>query len=281
MTAAEKKAVSAAGEYKMEIKMLSHDKEAEKVSFLIKGSNTTFANLLRRYIVEKVPTMAIENVEIVDNSSALYDEILAHRLGLIPLSTDLKSYEMISRCKCGGEGCNRCTLKMTLKAEGPGSVYASEIKSKDPEVKPVYGKMLITKLLKDQQIELTATAVLGQGADHTKFSPGLAYYKLKPEIMINKSIKNAAQVANSCSVAVFNVKGDSLSVNKDNALKCHLCNQCVEIADPKDGIELQQGLDVIFYIESWGQLSCKEMAVAAIEEYVHDLDEFEELLKKQ
>lgn len=264
----------------MEIKLLDSDKDNGKMSFLLKGSNTTFANLVRRYIIEKVPTMAIETVELSENSSVLYDEIIAHRLGLIPLSTDLKSYEMINKCKCGGEGCNRCTLKLTLKSEGPGVVYASEIKSKDPKVKPVYGKMEIVKLLKDQKVELIATAVLGQGNDHTKFSPGLAYYKLKPDVKIVKNVKNAEQVSKSCPVNVFNLKGGNISVDKENMLKCHLCNQCLETADPNDAIEIEQGPDIVFYVESWGQLSCKEMVMAALEEYTNDLNELEELLKK-
>ena len=175
----------------MELRVLDKNDEQMKISFVLKGANATFANLLRRYIIEKVPTMAMEDIEIKDNSSALYDEVIAHRLGLIPLSTDLKSYVPIYKCKCDGEGCNRCTLKLTLKAEGPGIVNASEIKSKDPKVKPVFPKMPIVKLLKDQKIELVATAVLGQGNDHVKFSPGFSYYKFKPEITIVKNSTNA------------------------------------------------------------------------------------------
>jgi len=280
MIAAERKVVKEVGEYKMDIRLLDSDKENGKMSFVLKGTDTTFANLLRRYIIEKVPTMAIETIEFNENTSALFDEIVAHRLGLIPLTTDLKSYEMISKCKCGGEGCNRCTLKLTLKSEGPGTVYASEIKSKDPKVKPVYGKTPIVKLLKEQQLELIATAVLGQGNDHTKFSPGLAFYKLRPEVKIEKTVKNAEQVAKSCPVNVFNLKGNNISVDKDNMMKCHLCNQCVETADPSDAIIVEQGPDIVFNVESWGQLTCKEMVLAALEQYTTDLEEFEKLLKE-
>jgi DNA-directed RNA polymerase subunit D len=263
----------------MEIELLNNNSEEKKMSFMIKGSNTTFANLVRRYIIEKVPTMAIEEIEFKDNSSALYDEVVAHRLGLIPLSTDLKSYFPIKTCKCGGEGCNRCTLKLTLKSEGPGIVTASEIKSKDPKVKPVFGDMPIAKLLKDQKIELVATAVLGQGNDHVKFSPGLSYYQFKPSIVIEKNPSNAQAVADSCSVKVFDVKDDKLSINKDNELKCHLCNQCAEVAEPNGSVKVTKDSDIIFNVESWGQLDCKEMVLTALEEYNNDLNEFEKLLK--
>jgi len=278
---AEKKEVEEEGGYKMDIRLLEKNEEQKKVSFILKGTNTTFANLLRRYIIEKVPTMAIEDVEFKENTSVLYDEVIAHRLGLIPLTTDLKSYYPIYKCKCEGKGCNRCTLKLTLKADSPGTVYASEIKSKDPKVKPVYPKMPITKLLKDQKIELLATAVLGKGNDHVKFSPGFAYYKLKAEIKIIKKPNNAEEIVKNCPLNVFELKNNNLTINQDNLMKCHLCNQCTEIADPKNSIELEKTQDIIFNVESWGQLKCKDIITAALEEYHNDLEEFEKLFKKE
>ena len=183
----------------MKIQQLKSDfKDVTK--FVIDDTYASFVNVLRRACTFEVPVLAMEDIYFVKNSSALYDEVVAHRLGLIPLSTDLKSYFPIKTCKCGGEGCNRCTLKLTLKSEGPGIVTASEIKSKDPKVKPVFGDMPIAKLLKDQKIELVATAVLGQGNDHVKFSPGLSYYQFKPSIVIDKNPSNAQAVAATTSV---------------------------------------------------------------------------------
>lgn len=264
----------------MEIRLLEQDKENRKLSFVMKGSNTIFANLLRRYIVEKVPTMAMEDIEFKENTCLLYDEILAHRLGLVPLTTDLKSYNMISKCKCDGKGCNRCTLKLTLKADKPGYVYASSIKSRDPKVKPVYAHMPVAKLLKDQKIEFVATAVLGQGCDHTKFSPGSAYYKLKPSVEVLKNCENSEEVVKNCPLDIFELKNNKLTINKDNLMKCHICNACVDICKPNDCIKITNGPDIIFYIESWGQLNCKEIAVTAMDMFKQDLDEFESLIKK-
>ncbi len=265
----------------MEIRLLDKNDEERKLSFVLKGTNTTFANLLRRYIIEKVPTMAIEDVEINDNSSALYDEMLAHRLGLIPLTTDLKSYVPIYKCKCEGEGCNRCTLKLTLKSEGPGIVYASELKSKDPKVKPVFPKTPIVKLLKEQNVELIATAVLGQGNDHVKFSPGFAYYRHKPDVKIIKQIKDAEEFVKNCPVqGFFEMKGNSLTVNQDLLLKSDIIEDYIEKQGVSDAIKLEDTEDVLFYVESWGQLSTKEMVVTAMDEYMDDLTEFEGLLKK-
>ena len=162
----------------MEIRVLENNKEQGKLSFILKDSNPVFANTLRRLMVGEVPTMAIEDIDFLKNNSILYDEMIAHRLGLIPLKTDLKSYNLPDKCKCEGKGCNRCQLKMVLKnTKGSGTVYASEIKSKDPAVKPVYGDMPVVKLLKGQTLELEATAILGRGKHHVKWSPCHAYYK--------------------------------------------------------------------------------------------------------
>ena len=68
----------------MEIRVLSNVKEEGKLSFIIKDSTPAFANTLRRIMIEEVPTMAIEEIEFRKNNSILYDEIIAHRLGLTP-----------------------------------------------------------------------------------------------------------------------------------------------------------------------------------------------------
>ena len=92
----------------IEVRFLDQDKEKNKLSFVLINSTPSFANAIRRAIVEEVPTMAIEEVEFRKNNSILYDEIIAHRLGLLPLTTDLKSYTISSECKCEGKGCARC-----------------------------------------------------------------------------------------------------------------------------------------------------------------------------
>src|SRR3990167_5012975 len=132
----------------MEVRVLENDKEQGKLSFILKDSSPVFVNTLRRLMIDEVPAMAIEDVEFTKNNSILYDEMIAHRLGLVPLKTDLKSYNLPSKCKCEGKGCNRCQLKLILRAtKGSGTVYASELKSKDPAIKPAYPDMPIVKLL--------------------------------------------------------------------------------------------------------------------------------------
>ena len=265
----------------MEIKMLEKDKKTGKVSFLLLNSSPSFANAMRRTMVDSVPTMAIEDVEFRKNSSVLYDEIMAHRLGLMPLKSDLKSYTLPAKCKCKGEGCARCSVKMTLKSKSTGYVYASEIKSKDSKIKPVYAKTPVVKLLKGQEVELEATAKLGIGRDHTKWSPCLAYYKYKPVVDIDAAkCKNPEEVAESCPVDVFEVKSGKLAVKKDNLLKCHLCGACAEVASG-NSVKLNEAeKDFVFFIEPWGQLGVKEIVAKAADVFIESLEEFDEKVKK-
>src|SRR3989344_6378251 len=196
----------------MEIKVLSQSDN--KLNLSIEGIDYVTANTLRRLMIAEVPTIAIEEVEFHKNGSALYDEILAHRLGLIPLKTDLKSYNIKDECKCKGKGCALCELKLTLDAENDGIVYSSQLKSTDPKAVPVYPDMPIVELIKKQKLELEATAVLGQGKKHMKFSTALAYYRGYPELVVNSN-SNLKKIQEELNKAVT-VRGNKIEINDLN-----------------------------------------------------------------
>lgn len=252
----------------MEIKFLK--KEDNEVKFIIKDINHIFANTLRRLIIDEVQTLAIEDVTFKKNSSAMYDEMLAHRLGLLPLKTDLKSYTPPEECRCKGKGCAHCQLHLKLKAKGPCTVYAEEIKSKDPKIKPIFPKMPIVKLLKDQEIDLEAVAVLGNGKDHMKFSPGLIYYHAYPNIKTANAKKDAAEVCPTGAISLVNNK------LKTDELKCNLCRACEE-----KGAEIKSSdKDFIFNLESFGQLTTKTILTQSMKIFEKKLKEFEKLINK-
>ncbi|MBU0535768.1 MAG: DNA-directed RNA polymerase subunit D [Nanoarchaeota archaeon] len=265
----------------MDIKILNKDKKTGKVSFIMNDVTAAFANALRRTIISEVPTMAIEDVEFKKNNSVLYDEIVAHRLGLVALKTDLKSYNMIENCKCEGAGCAKCTLKITLKttARSDQVVTASEMKSMDPKVVPVFTETPIVKLLKGQGLEFEATAVLGRGKDHIKFSPGLVHYKYMPVIEISKSPKNADAIAKSCPVNVYDAKAGKLLVNDNKIYDCHLCGACLDVEPGVIKLNEDES-NIIFFIEPYGQLSAKQMMTEAISILDSKIDDFTEALKK-
>ena len=158
----------------MEIEIL--EKNDEFIKFSIKGINKGFANALRRTMMMEIPTMAIEWVDFIKNDSVLNDEIIAHRLGLIPLEFDLKQYNLPEKCKCEGKGCSLCQVKFTLKKKGPCMVYSGDLKSRSG-VKPKYDKIPIVELFEDEELELEAIAQLGFGKTHAKWQGAVVGYK--------------------------------------------------------------------------------------------------------
>ena len=145
------------------------------VKLLLKGIDRVYANALRRFAISEVPCMAIDEIVIHDNSSVLYDEILAHRLGLIPLTTDLEGYILPQDCDCKTSlGCTKCRVLLVLDAVATDEVktiYSGDLVSEDTRVKPYVDNIPIIKLAPSQKIKLEAYAKLGKGRHHAKWQP--------------------------------------------------------------------------------------------------------------
>ncbi len=259
----------------MEIELLNQNKE--KLSLLIKEVNPTLINTFRRLIIDEVPVMAIREVEFENNSSALNDEMLAHRLGLIPLKTDLKGYNLPEECKCDGKGCARCQTTLTLDIKGPCTVYASDLKPKDKEIKPIYEKMPIVKLLKDQELKLIAYASLGKGKQHSKYIPALVYYRAFPEFKITKC-SACSKCVEACPTKILKLNDKKIEVK--DYFNCILCKACEDICPEKAIIVNGSKTDFIFFIENFGQLTFKEILSEASKIFDDKLDEFAKQIKK-
>ena len=256
----------------MEIKILN--KSQNKLVFSINGINAVLANTLRRLMIMEVPVLAIDVVEFTKNSSALYDEIIAHRLGLLPLKTDLKSYNLKEECKCKGKGCALCELKLTLKKDGASMVYASDLKSADPKVIPVYPEIPIVELIKKQSLEFTATAILGKGKKHAKFCPGLVYYRGYP--MFDVKDKSKLKKVEEELKDVITVKNDNITI-KDISKWNESHEEILEI----NNVEINNSKEnFVFFIESWGQLKPEEIVKKSLEIFDEKLDDFSDKLKK-
>ncbi|HLC66411.1 MAG TPA: DNA-directed RNA polymerase subunit D [Candidatus Nanoarchaeia archaeon] len=262
----------------MEIELLETNKKNGRVTFLLSGANPMIANLLRRLIMAEVPTMAIEDIEFRKNSSVMYDEMVAHRLGLLPLKTDLKSYTVSKDCTCEGAGCAKCSVKLTLKskASSNGYVYAEEFESADSKIIPVHPKMPIAKLLKGQALELEATAVLGRGNDHAKWCPALAYYRGKPDIKITGKIPDGDKLTKTYP-GLFTNKGGKLEIDPKAITTSLLWDEVSETTQGAVSVT-ESKEDFIFAIESWGQLSAKEIMQAACDAFDAKLNALAEKL---
>jgi len=122
-----------------------------------------------------VPTFAIDDVVILENSSVMHDEAVAHRLGLIPLRTDLKKFSLPEECSCKSTlGCTNCRVLLQLDAganEKTKTITTSELISEDEFVKPVNQDIPIIVLAPGQKLKFEAYARLGFGRDHAKWQP--------------------------------------------------------------------------------------------------------------
>lgn len=259
----------------MEIKILSE--KGNKIIYLLNGIDTNIANALRRS-VQEVPTLAIDEVEFIKNDSALFDEILAHRLGLLPLKTEKGLVER-DECSCKGKGCSKCSAALKLKSAGPCTVYASDIKGKELIV---HKNMPILTLLKGQELELNAYAKLGKGKEHTKFSPALVYFRPLAQINISKECDLCNACVEACPLHLLSLQSKTVSVSDINS--CDLCEACVEACKKKgkNAINVKSSNeDFILVIEPFGQLSGKEIFTEMCRAVGKNLKELDKRISKE
>ncbi len=149
-------------------------KDNKKMSVKLKGIPLQYANALRRICLNGVPVFAIDTVDIIENSSVLPDEGLAHRLGLIPLKTDLSRFNEPSKCDCHSEtGCSNCKVMLVLDSGDSDitrTVLSSDLSSEDDSVKPISEKIPIVQLAPGQKIKIECYARLGRGLEHAKWN---------------------------------------------------------------------------------------------------------------
>lgn len=134
-----------------------------------------YVNSLRRLAISEVPTLAIDDVVMLENSSVMHDEAVAHRLGLIPLRTDPGRFVMPHECDCKSTlGCSKCRVLLVLDSEANEKtkvVASGELVSEDELVKPVSNDIPIVVLAPNQKLKFEAYARLGTGKDHAKWQP--------------------------------------------------------------------------------------------------------------
>ena len=151
------------------------EKVDERISVKFKNVPREYVNALRRLAISEVPTLAIDDVVMIDNSSVVHDEAVAHRLGMIPLRTDLKRFVMPHNCDCKSTlGCSKCRVLLVLDSEATERtriVTSGELKSEDEEVKPISNEIPILTLAPGQKVKFEAYARLGNGKSHAKWQP--------------------------------------------------------------------------------------------------------------
>jgi len=223
------------------------EKTENQVVFTAEISET-IANSIRRY-VSQVPIAAIDEVEISRNDSALYDETIAHRLGLVPLKSK--------------KGKKQGKLKLELKKEGV--IYSGDLKG-DFEV--VYEKIPITVLSDKQEVKLVVTTKTGKGSEHAKFSPGLMFYRFVSEIAIDKDFYE--EIKKVCPDAKMKEKGNKVIIIDDGKKEvADVCKGLIKKAGKKADIEEKN--ELVITVESFGQTSPENVFLSSIEILKKDL----------
>ena len=175
----------------MKIEILEDNSKAFR--FKLSGASNNYANALRRMATTHVKTFAMDKITFYENSSAMFDEYIAHRIGLIPILTP-DGYS------------DKEEILFTLDATGPKTVYSRDFVVSDKEVKVANENIPVMKLANEQRLRLDGKAVLKDGTSHAKFQPGLITFEqtgedefefyvetfgqMPPKQIINKAIES-------------------------------------------------------------------------------------------
>ncbi len=144
------------------------------MSIKLKNVPLQYANALRRICLNGVPVFAIDTVDVIENSSVVPDEGLAHRLGLIPLKTDLVRFNEPVKCECQSQaGCSNCKVMLVLdsgESDETRVVFSDELSSEDDSIRPTSDKIALVELAPGQRVKVECYAKLGRGTQHAKWN---------------------------------------------------------------------------------------------------------------
>ncbi len=190
----------------MDIKIIEDNQKVFK--FYIEGIKTAHANALRRAAINSVNTFAIDTVTFYENTSPMFDEYIAHRIGLVPIITPAKGYKEDDE------------ILFTAEATGPSTVYSKDLESSDKEVRVANENIPIIKLGKEQRLRVEGKARLGTALKHAKFQPGLVAMEPVKENAFNFYVESFGQmppkeiINKACDIIKEHIKEVSKVVKK-------------------------------------------------------------------
>ena len=289
------------GRYQPKIKIASKTKDT--IEFYLTETDLSFANSLRRIILAEVPTMAIDMVSVQANTSPLFDEFIAHRLGLIPLvSNNIDKYEYSLKCTCK-EGCEKCKVdfKINVKCTDEKMNVTSEdiipLNPNCPVVPVKYDKpIVIAKLKKNQVLNMTMTAKKGIGKEHAKWSPvSCCILQQVPEIeFVDKGdfiekldISQRQDFVNSCPKGVFKIDNENGNIEIKKLMDCTFCEECkLKIEElggtPRNVIKIQpKPKNFYFIVESTGALLPEKIVLEAFKSLKEKLNSISKEIKNE
>ncbi len=245
----------------MDLKVLEYSPRF--IRFSVEGITPAIANSIRRTLVSDIPKLAIDKVvihhgqirdregNVYDSSLALFDEMVALRLSLVPIVTDLKM-NFRDQCTCEGKGCPLCTVSYSVNKLGPAVVTSGDIQAvSNPELKPSDPDIPIVKLGPKQAMLVSADAVLGRGKQHAKWqaTSGVSY-KYHREFEVDKhSFPEWSAIKEKCHRSVL--KENSKTITFTDDFPCRLFNKLFE----SDGVKItEDDTNFVFKFETDGSL---------------------------
>lgn len=284
------------------------EKTNEELVFDLVGLDAPLANAMRRVLLAEVPTIAIENVFFHDNTSIMHDEMIAHRLGLVPLLVDPAPFETWEK---GMPVTARNTVKFRLKVECDHASSGPRDPEAPPEVlydnssvttgmithvpmegqehmlqgsipRPVHGDIVLAKMRPGQAIHVECDATKNVGREHAKWSPvATAAYRMLPEITLKREVEGSEAVAlkELCPMNVFDIEDGCAAVARPR--QCTMCRECVRGPEREEMVELSRKRQhFVFSVESVGQLPAGRLVEDALDVLVGKIDVVEKALKE-
>ena len=266
----------------MEIELKSQSDD--EMVFIVRDAEVPFMNAIRRCAMVNVPKIAIEDVNIIRNDSAMFNEVLAHRLGLTPLVSDLDALEGMSLPEDDDWEEYSNGIMFSLNEVGPKVVYSKDLISSDSKIKPVYDTIPLVKLKDGEELNIEAVAKVGYGKEHAKWMPTtVCAYKQYPEITFNDDVEIDYDCAQACPRGILKSDRRSKKIkiveeHENSPLigveNCAMCKSCVRASD--NGY-INVGFkpnDFIFRIETDGAMPPKEVLLKACDVLGEKADKF-------
>ncbi|WP_255194332.1 DNA-directed RNA polymerase subunit D [Natronobeatus ordinarius] len=233
-----------------------------KARFLIRGVTPAFANGIRRAMVADVPTMAIDTVRFVENSSVMFDEQLALRLGLVPLTTPPE-----------GEFREDDVVTLSIDVEGPGTAYSGDLVSSDDLVQPAEENVPIIELKDGQRLEAEADAVIERGKEHAKHQGGVAVgYRHLQRVTVGDDLPEFEEQPPQIVRGVIEEDGDLVPTSEfGHDLATRYPGKEVRVEDVPNAF--------VFHVETDGSFTVEELVLRAVDSLEQRAAELEEAVQ--
>ncbi|ELY45218.1 DNA-directed RNA polymerase subunit D [Natronorubrum tibetense] len=224
------------------------EREDRDARFLVRDVTPAFANGIRRAMVADVPTMAIDTVRFVENSSVMFDEQLALRLGLVPLTTPPE-----------GEFVEDDTVTLSIDVEGPATAYSGDLVSSDDLVQPADDNVPIIELKDGQRLEAEADAVLERGKNHAKHQGGVAVgYRHLQRVSVVDDLPEFEEQESQIVRGVIEDDGELVPTSEfDHDLSNRYPGKQVEVEDVPNAF--------VFRVETDGSFTVEELVTRAVD----------------